>query len=105
MMPISESERTRGEDPKASIANFRANMHRLGFGLPSPAGAAAVRSPSTGGMFDWFDFPQVVAAYAHTFPHNGPMDRRNQDWEDQTYPNPNPRSKRPKGPGESVIMS
>lgn len=105
MTHLSESERVNAEDVPTSIANFRQNMHALGFGLPSPGGAAAVRSPTGGGMFDWFDFPQVVAAYLHTFPHNGPMDRRNQDWEDQMFPNPNPRSKRPRGPGESVIMS
>lgn len=104
-MSIHEAERTRNENPATAVAEFRKNMSQLGFGLPSPSGAPPVRSPATGGMFDWMDFPTVVAAYAHTFPHNGPMDRRSQDWEDQMYPSSKPALKRPKGPGESVIMS
>jgi hypothetical protein len=104
-MSIHEAERTRNEDPGKALAEFRKNMHDLGYGLSSPTGAAPVSNPSTGGMFDWFDFPTVVAAYAHTFPHSGPMNRRSQDWEDQTYPSSKPGLQRPKGPGESVIMS
>jgi hypothetical protein len=105
-MAIHEGERTRNENEEEAIQRFRENVASLGIGLPNVSGTQPpVTSPAIGGFYDWLDFPEVVAAYAHSFPKNGPMDRRSQDWEDQIYPSRNPNTKRPRGPGESVIMS
>lgn len=87
-----------------SLENFQKNLKTLGIATPQ-GGQAAVLSPTRGGIQDWMDFPQVVAAYVQSFPHQGPQDPRTDDWEAQMYPSRNPRTKRPRGPGESVLLS
>lgn len=83
-----------------ALAEYKQALEKLGIG-----GSGAILSPTGGAILDWMDYPQPTVAYARSFPHNGPMDKRTEDWEAQTEPSRNPRTKRPRGPGESVLLS
>jgi hypothetical protein len=92
------------DEPGATaIEEYHANLAAIG--INAGPGSAQIRSPASMGILDWMDYPLVVAAYAHSFPHNGPMEKRSQDWEDQVYPSTNPKTKQPSGPNEGVLLS
>jgi hypothetical protein len=88
-----------------ALEEYQANLAKLGMSGAQVGNSHPIVSPARPVVFDWEDYPLVVAAYAASFPHNGPMDKRSTDWEAQTQPRSNPNTKRPSGPNEGVLLS
>jgi hypothetical protein len=88
-----------------ALEEYQANLAKLGLPGAQTGANHPITSPARPVVFDWEDFPLVVAAYAASYPHNGPMEKRSTDWEDQVEPRKNPNEKRPSGPNEGVLLS